>query len=763
MGIYIRLLVTMLLIGCQSASLLGQEITLMVGGEPVLLRRNPQSLSVHFKKLTTLPTVSSKQATPVASVMEPGRTLSWTALTWEDTDKPIDAETALAAAGIAMDQVDRVSWGWQTEEGTTFWFDRRITYRAKPNTTPQALQSLLAAYPGAIASQTPTGLPYLEVARPEDLLPLNQALYASGLVHWCQPEFRTQASSNTVRQVASPSQITGPECPPSDPNYADQYYLNNTVTSLNPTANYPYFSPSLAGTDINVLEAWCLSKGNSSTVVAIVDEGVEAHEDLEDGLGNSRLIGGYYTDTTYSGQGGPVNDGDAHGQAVAGIVAASHNNLGGSGIAPAVKLLSVWIDKGSSGTDLQRADGIRWAYQQGADIILNAWTFSYCSGFPSQVLEDAIDSAQVYGRGGLGALVIFSSGFVFEDNPTLTCVRYPANLPNVLTVGAMGPGGDVYPQQRTGSGPTNALPPNYAPYGPQIDLVGVSGYDRSNSFVSAMDRMGDLGYNASTVTYLEYPSPNYTLYFGGTSTASAQVAGIAALMLDINSTLNQADLMSILTATARDVGPVGVDSRFGAGIADAYAAVQSAQTTLPVEWGRFGGIVAGERVRLDWQTLQEVNNDRFVIERNTGNGFAAIGEQLGQGTTSGVTSYQFFDDSPQAGRNVYRLQQIDFDGRSDYSNQVEVRFLPAEADLSVLSPNPARGQVHFEVYGQQRQAVYVDLIDLHGRTLRSQKTLVDTEVHACSLSLVGLTPGLYFVQVRNDDVLLGTRRLVVQP
>jgi len=733
-----------------------QPISLEINGESVNLYRDHQSLSVHFKVPTLLPNFAAKH-TGLSSAMAGGRITRWTALEWAGKGAQMSPEAALLAAGIDPADVAYTSYGWKNEAGKTFWFDQRIAYRPSLDFSREAAEELLSAFPGAHLGETPTGLPFVAVSRDEDIIAVTQALQASGLVAWCQPEFRTQASSNTV---TSERQIMKHECAPSDPHFAEQFYVKNTLTTQFPTATYPYWTPSQSGTDINVLEAWCQSLGSRAITVAVVDEGIEAHEDLTDGSGNSRVIGGYYTDPAYVGNGEPVNPEDAHGVAVSGVLAASHNSVGPSGVAPNINLLGVWIDKGAGGSDLQRADGIRWAYQNGADIILNAWTYDFCTGFSSQALEDAIDSAQVYGRKGLGSLVVLSSGYMFEDSDP-SCVRYPANLPQVLTVGAIGPGGDLYPQR--GSSGAGALPPNYAPYGPEIDLVGVSGFSRANSFVSTLDRMGDLGYNTSSVNYLEYPDRDYTMYFGGTSSAAAQVAGIAALMLDLNPGLSHQELMDRLTATAVDVGPAGVDSRFGAGIADAFAAVQAANNPFPVEWGYFSGESTGAQVRLNWQTLQEVNNDRFVIERNHGAGFVPIGEVPGRGNTTQASSYEFFDVAPQPGSNVYRLQQIDLDGRSSYSHSIEVSYLPQQRQLSGVHPNPARDRFHFEVYGQQREAVYYELTDLQGRVLRQGKALVDEQVHGFAVEVSDVPAGLYFLAVRNDDFALGVRRLVIHP
>jgi subtilisin family serine protease len=69
----------------------------------------------------------------------------------------------------------------------------------------------------------------------------------------------------------------------------------------------------------------------------------------------------------------------------------------------------------------------------------------------------------------------------------------------------------------------------------------------------------------------------------GTSFSAALVSGIAALLLERNPALKPDDLRAILTKTARDLGAPGRDDLFGAGEADAYAAVTATiAAPLPV-------------------------------------------------------------------------------------------------------------------------------------------------------------------------------------
>jgi subtilisin family serine protease len=74
----------------------------------------------------------------------------------------------------------------------------------------------------------------------------------------------------------------------------------------------------------------------------------------------------------------------------------------------------------------------------------------------------------------------------------------------------------------------------------------------------------------------------------GTSHAAAEVSGIVALMIERKPGLTPDQARRILVATAKDLGAPGRDPLFGAGLADAYAALMAqdaptAEATPPVE------------------------------------------------------------------------------------------------------------------------------------------------------------------------------------
>jgi len=355
-----------------------------------------------------------------------------------------------------------------------------------------------------------------EVSNIENILTTANKLYESGLVEFSHPDF--------IAEITKTS---------NDPYYTNQYYLNQTNNI-----------------DINAPEAWALLGNTTSPVkVAVIDDGVEAHEEL-----TGRVLGGY-TPKSSTGYGAPTA-GSAHGQAVAGIVAAKRDNsIGIAGIADFAQIIPINIFYGGeSYSDL--ANAINWAWNQGgADILQNSW--SYNSTQIIDVVKNAINNAYTNGRNGKGCVIVFSSGNYHPDGSEpvkFNGVAFPANLPNVIAVGAVARDGNI------------SL---YSSRGPEIDLVAPSGQDLSPN-VWTIDRMGAAGYSAG----------NYTSTFSGTSAAAPEVSGVAALVLAKFPNLTAAEVKNLLVQNATDMGPTGFDNTFGYGRVNASATLLSGPSVI---------------------------------------------------------------------------------------------------------------------------------------------------------------------------------------
>lgn len=351
-----------------------------------------------------------------------------------------------------------------------------------------------------------------------EVFKLSNVIYESDLAEFSLPDFYIEKKLNQV----------------NDPLFPVQFQMNNTGQVVDGIAG-------VNNIDCNALEAWNMTLGNN-VIVAVIDEGLEAHEDL-----GNRLIGGHTP--VNNGNGTPVANNNTHGMNSAGVLAASANNLGLRGVAPNTNLLSVNIFAGGE-TMGDLADGIRWATDNGADVISNSWGFRFANcGFTDADIDNAIQYAVTSGRSGNGSVVVFAAGNGGG------CVEYPASNPNVIAVGAIDNQGNQYA---------------YSARGPQLDLVAPSGNAFGGVGIRTLDRMGLAGDFAG----------NYRNNFDGTSASCPVVSGAAALVLSVNPNLTQQQVRNILNQTATDMGANGFDNNFGNGRVNACAAVLSAFQTL---------------------------------------------------------------------------------------------------------------------------------------------------------------------------------------
>lgn len=163
------------------------------------------------------------------------------------------------------------------------------------------------------------------------------------------------------------------------------------------------------------------------------------------------------------------------------------------------------------------------------------------------------------------------------------------------------------------------------------------------------------------------------------------------------------------------------------------------QFTLPVELIAFTAAADDKRVTLNWETTEERGNDRFVVERSTdGRRWVQLGSVLANGRSNG--NYRFLDEQPYAGTNVYRLRQLDLDGRATLYGPVVAEFT---AGALAVYPNPATDRLRFNraFSGDVR----VELFDGAGRRLLSVTPADGT------LNVSDLEPGLYLLSVREGD------------
>jgi hypothetical protein len=121
----------------------------------------------------------------------------------------------------------------------------------------------------------------------------------------------------------------------------------------------------------------------------------------------------------------------------------------------------------------------------------------------------------------------------------------------------------------------------------------------------------------------------------------------------------------------------------------------SSLNPLPIELLSFTAQQNGSVVDLNWETVSEINNDYFTIERSEDAiDFETIATVGGAGNSSNKLNYGITDFAPLLGVSYYRLKQTDYDGKYEFSNIEAVNFTGEEknGEPSILIfPNPSKG------------------------------------------------------------------------
>jgi serine protease len=286
-------------------------------------------------------------------------------------------------------------------------------------------------------------------------------------------------------------------------------------------------------------DAWGITTGNSSVVVAIIDTGIA--EEISDFAGTTFVDGWNFVgnnDNTY--------DDNGHGTHVSGTVAQTTNNSHGTaGMAYGVALMPIKVlDSNGEGYSSDFAAGIIRAADSGADII----NLSLAGGAFNQTAHDAIR----YAYKVKGVAIFASSG-----NSDAASVDYPAAYGEyVIAVGATD---------------RNEERAYYSNYGSMLDIVAPGG-DISLEPGGGILQQTVLGGDPSTENFY---------FFQGTSMAAPHASALGALLLSRNPLLSPAELFTAITTTAEDLGAIGKDEYYGYGLINPVAALESVSSGIP--------------------------------------------------------------------------------------------------------------------------------------------------------------------------------------
>lgn len=273
--------------------------------------------------------------------------------------------------------------------------------------------------------------------------------------------------------------------------------------------------------------------------------------------------------------------------------------------------------------------------------------------------------------------------------------------------------------------------------GPGVDTNGVHYLDCQNFCINASSQ-GNIcpvaqGFPSDTVSIIAGNPYNAQYAFAAPEVAQIVSGGVSGVPPGMNVNINNGitctfDVSwnpSCTQAGNYTVCFTGIDN-FSPPCTTTVCVVYEVDCALPVELSSFTSAISGNNVDMNWNTVAEINNSGFDVERAvTGsNSWAKIGFVNGNGTTTTPNSYSYTDRGLQTGNYSYRLKQIDFNGNFEYfnlSNEVIIG-IPGRFELGQNYPNPFNPATKIDYAIPADGNVRLDVYDAMGRFV---KTLVN--------------------------------------
>lgn len=468
-------------------------------------------------------------------------------------------------------------------------------------------------------------------------------------------QYRTLRSIKRLREdddiaIAEVNHRLYPQLTPNDPAFAFQWH-------------YPA---------INLPQAWDISIGDPSVIVAVIDTGVYLdHPDIQ-----GQLVGGYdfISDPDVAGHDNGINPnpddlGDSsrlgrsswHGTHVAGTIAAAMNNeIGGTGVAPGARVMPLRALGRGGGSAYDVLQSVRFAAglendsgtvpEQRADII----NLSLGGAGYSQSAQNLYRQVR-----DLGVFVVGASGNANSGEPL-----YPASYDGVFSVAASDYLGNRAP---------------YSNYGPYVDVTAPGGdtsVDRNN------DGYPD-GILSLTVNETRTSRSGGYGFYQGTSMAAPHFSGVLALMKSVYPDLTIEDVRSLLASGAltQPREQIGRDDFLGYGVIDALRAVQAAEQLAS------GGTTAAILVNPTTLAFEDGTGPRTIEVSALGSGEIAVTDILADAWLE-VTAL----DVDAQGLGTYQVSVIR-EGMSDGSYRGEIDFRTSQDSVSRVAVSLRVGEV----------------------------------------------------------------------
>ncbi|MFT3936230.1 MAG: T9SS type A sorting domain-containing protein [Chitinophagaceae bacterium] len=276
--------------------------------------------------------------------------------------------------------------------------------------------------------------------------------------------------------------------------------------------------------------------------------------------------------------------------------------------------------------------------------------------------------------------------------------------------------------------------------------------------ISALAGTDDESISSYTITSIPGSSKGTITYNNGTSyvaVAAGQVLTPAqAASLKFTPALTYTG-NAVFTFTATDNrGLVSNASNF---------TIPVTSSVLPVTFTLFEATLNNNAVVLTWTTQQEVNSDKFIVQKSTdGNTWVTVTEVAAAGNSNIARNYKAVDAQP-ASVNYYRLKEVDLDGAFIFSQVVKVAKA-ANNDISIkVFPNPVTNIATISTNSNTSKTVSVKVFNSNGVMVKEFSKQLNIGINNIDIPSVNtLAAGMYTVMMNNGNEQPSVARFIKQ-
>ncbi|MEP7230901.1 MAG: FG-GAP-like repeat-containing protein [Ginsengibacter sp.] len=158
-------------------------------------------------------------------------------------------------------------------------------------------------------------------------------------------------------------------------------------------------------------------------------------------------------------------------------------------------------------------------------------------------------------------------------------------------------------------------------------------------------------------------------------------------------------------------------------------------------------------VKIEWTAQQEINIDRYEIERSqNGQQFIKLGSVQAKGNSSTLIRYSFFDADPLNGVSFYRIKIIEA-SQITYSRVLKVNTNNSLVHTITISPNPVIGNIVSIQVNLPKGNYFISLTNKLGQQVITK--MMQHEGGAATESIEfsnAVTPGIYQLRVSGGGI-----------